>query len=212
MVGNEASRNFYITVGENIKKYRLIRNYSQEILGEMLGVQKKAISNYEAGQVKIDMHRLADVAEALNVSMALLLAGTEAFLGVRLDVADIIKIPILGFVPAGGPVMVEENLEGYIDMARKFIKGDNDFALRIRGDSMDDVDIHDGDMVLVHPQPVAENGQTVIARVDGEVTCKRFYRSDGHCRLEPANSKYKPILCDKIEVIGIVTNVIKEVV
>ncbi|MFZ3171925.1 MAG: transcriptional repressor LexA [Carboxydocellales bacterium] len=121
------------------------------------------------------------------------------------------RIPILGFVPAGGPVMTEENIEGYIPLPTLLLKNTDDFCLKVKGDSMEDVGINNGDLVLVHPQPTAENGQTVIARINGEVTCKRFYKTDSKCILEPANSKYKPIDCEEVEIIGIVVKVIKSV-
>ncbi len=120
-------------------------------------------------------------------------------------------IPVLGYVPAGGPIMTEENIQEYIPLPGMLLKGNEDFCLKVHGDSMEDVGINSGDLVLVHPQPVAENGQTIIARLNGEVTCKRFYRTDSKCTLEPANSKYKPIDCDDLEIVGIVTKVIKDI-
>lgn len=121
------------------------------------------------------------------------------------------SLPIIGIVPAGMPILAEENIEGYMPLPSKFVKGENDFLLKVRGDSMEDVNISDGDLILVHQQPTAENGQTVIARINGEVTCKRFYKTNGKCILEPANAKYKPIDCNDIEIVGIVTKVIKDV-
>jgi SOS regulatory protein LexA len=121
------------------------------------------------------------------------------------------RIPLIGFVPAGGPVITEENLEDYIELPLDMVKGGHDFCLKVRGDSMIDMGIDDGDTILVHPQPIAENGQTVIARINGAVTCKRFYRTNGKCSLEPANNKYKPINCEDIEIVGIVTKIIKDV-
>ena len=211
MAGSKASEKFYLVVGENIKKYRDLRNYSLEVLGDMVGVTKKTIQRYERGEIKIDMNRLADIAAALQVDNAKLLEGTQAFLGVESSDPGIIKLPILGFVPAGGPVMTEENIEGHMPLPRLLVKDEHDFCLRIRGDSMEDVGINDGDLILVHPQPVAENGQTIIARIDGEVTCKKFYRTNGKCRLEPANQNYKPIDYADLEIIGIVTKVIKDI-
>ncbi len=125
--------------------------------------------------------------------------------------STLFKIPCIGFVPAGGPVLTEENLDGYIDLPLSMIKSSDDFCLKIRGNSMEDVGINDGDTVLVHPQPTAENGQTVIARIDGGVTCKRFYKTNGKCTLEPANHNYKPMDCKEIEIVGIVTKIIKDV-
>lgn len=137
MVGNAESALFYRVVGENIKKYREAKNYSLEELGERMGIKsKKTIQRYETGEIKIDMHRVADIADALGISRSRLLEGTEAFLGIDPDAFDMIKIPVLGYVPAGGPVYVEENLEGYMPMHRSFVKGEQDFMLKIRGDSV----------------------------------------------------------------------------
>lgn len=124
---------------------------------------------------------------------------------------DLARLPIIGFVPAGGPIMTEENLDGHLLFPKMFVKGEKDFILKVKGDSMEDIGINDRDMVLVHPQPTAENGQTVIARINNEVTCKRFYIRNNKCVLEPANKKYKPIDCNELEIVGIVTKVIKDV-
>lgn len=76
---------------------------------------------------------------------------------------------------------------------------------------MEGVGIHDGNYVLVRLQPTAESGETVIARVDGEVTCKRLYNVGGKIRLEPANDKYRPLEPERVEIIGVVRKVIKDV-
>jgi repressor LexA len=206
------SERFFKIVGENIKKYRLIRNYSLEVLGEKIGVGAKEVQRYETGQNRIFGNVLTIIADALGITLKQLLEGTDAKVGDDDPIfKDIINLPILGFVPAGGPVMVEENIEGYIPFPKALLKNDSDFCLRVKGDSMEDASISDGDLILVHPQPTAENGQTVIARIDGEVTCKRFYIMADKVRLEPANHKYKPRHYSEVEIIGIVTKVIKEV-
>ena len=210
---------FYEILGKNIRKYRELRNLTLEDVGERIhkkvtgepGATKKTIQRYETAEIKIDMIRLGEIAEVLDVSVVKLLKGTGTYIEEESNSPDIISIPLLGFVPAGGPVMSDENLEGYIHMSKILARDDRFFCLRVRGDSMQDVGINDGDIILVRSQPTAENGQTVIARIDGEVTCKRLYRMDGTCRLEPANRNYKPIDCDNIEIVGIVKRVIKEI-
>jgi len=123
---------------------------------------------------------------------------------------SVVNIPIISLVPAGGPILAQENIEGVMPMLRSFVRDpENTFCLQVRGDSMIDIGIEDGDSVLVHSQSTAENGQTVIARIDGEVTCKRFYIAADKVRLEPANSKYKVIENQNIEIIGVVTRIIK---
>lgn len=125
---------------------------------------------------------------------------------------DIIQIPIIGSVPAGGPVLAEENLLGYMPMPSLFLKDNqNLFCLKVHGDSMIDLNIEDGDFVLVQQQNTAENGQTVIARINGEVTVKRFYLTKDTVRLEPANKKFNPIESRDVEIVGIVTKVIKDI-
>lgn len=124
----------------------------------------------------------------------------------------IVDIPILGQVPAGPPLLEQENLTGYLPLPDSFVKDpSSSFLLHIRGDSMEDVGIADGDLVLVRFQQHAENGQTIIARVNGEVTCKRFYLIKDIIRLEPANSKYKALESRDIEIIGVVNRIIKQV-
>jgi len=208
---NEAKKKFYKVVGRNIKKYRDAMGLSQDALAEKMGLTKKTISRYELGEHRFDMGRITQAAEALGIEKKKLLKGTEAYLGLEPIETNIINMPILGFVPAGGPIMAEENIVDYIQFPKILVKSENDFCLKIHGDSMEDVGIDDGDLVLVHPQPVAENGQTVIARIDGEVTCKRFYRMNSKCKLEPANKKYKSIDCDDVEIIGVVKRIIKEI-
>lgn len=125
------------------------------------------------------------------------------------ELTKIKEIPILGNVPAGNPNLQFETDEGFYPIPAVLYKGES-FALRIRGDSMIGVGIEDGDLVLVRQQPVAEIGQTVIARIGDEVTCKRFYVRNGKPVLEPANSKYKTIEPDELEIIGVVTKMIRE--
>lgn len=125
------------------------------------------------------------------------------------ELTKVITIPILGQVPAGEPNQQYEINEGYYPIPMAIHKGET-FVLKIKGDSMIDVGIEDGDLVLVRQQPTAEIGQTVIARIGDEVTCKRFYIRNGRPVLEPANAKYKTIEPDELEIIGIVTKIIRE--
>lgn len=129
----------------------------------------------------------------------------------RDKLTEIIDIPILGEVPAGEPVEVgEEYIEGYYPLPKALYRREH-FALRVKGDSMIDVGIEPGDLILVRKQPTAEIGQTVIARVnESEVTCKRFYIKNGRPVLEPANARYKTIEPEQLEIIGIVTRVIRD--
>lgn len=101
-------------------------------------------------------------------------------------------VPILGRVPAGSPLLIEENVEARLDLSREF-GGENVFALRVRGDSMMDAGIREGDLVVVRAQDHAESGQIVVALLDGEATVKRLVRRAGKLWLQPANPRYEPI-------------------
>jgi len=104
----------------------------------------------------------------------------------------------LGQVPAGTPLLAVENIDGYLPVDRKAYRSGNVFALRVKGESMIEAGILDGDTVIVHEQPDAENGATVIALVDDEATVKRFYREGSVIRLQPANSAMAPLLIDAV--------------
>ncbi|MDR0890405.1 MAG: transcriptional repressor LexA [Oscillospiraceae bacterium] len=115
-------------------------------------------------------------------------------------------IPIIGLVTAGQPILAIENIEGYIPW-----QGDPDcFALRVRGDSMIEAGIFDGDKIIVRPQPTAENGQIVVALLGDEATVKRLRRRNGEVWLMPANPSYEPIDGRQAQLVGLVRAVIRE--
>jgi repressor LexA len=102
--------------------------------------------------------------------------------------------PLIGTVPAGTPVLAEENFEGYLDLNDYFGRGDGTFLLRVRGESMVGAGIHDGDIVVVRYQKEVESGEIGVAFIDGEATVKRvFPAKDGSCRLQPENPEMEPI-------------------
>lgn len=101
-------------------------------------------------------------------------------------------LPVLGRVPAGAPLLVEENIEGSVDLAAEFT-GEKVFALKVQGDSMVDAGIHDGDLVVVRAQDHAEPEDIVVALVDGEATVKRLARRGGKLWLQPANPRYESL-------------------
>lgn len=117
-----------------------------------------------------------------------------------------IKLPILGNVAAGNPILAVENLDGYLEVPHSIGKG-GDFILRVKGDSMTGVNINDGDYVIVKKQPHAESGQIVVAAIEHEATVKTLrYTYEGYI-LEPANSKYSPIVSTNAEIYGVVVGV-----
>ena len=115
-------------------------------------------------------------------------------------------IPVLGHVAAGSPILAEEEVDEYVPFA-----GDtaNLFALHVHGNSMIKCGILDGDIVVVRRTPEAQNGQIVVALVEDSATVKRFYKEDGHFRLQPENDDYEPIIVDSVEILGKVVSVMR---
>ena len=116
--------------------------------------------------------------------------------GIRLP--DEPGLPIIGRVAAGNPILAEENIEDRVDLPTDFFRPRADFLLRVKGDSMVGASILDGDLLAVHKTPEARNGQIVVARVEDEVTVKRFQRHRGGARVSllPENDNYTPIDVD----------------
>ncbi len=119
---------------------------------------------------------------------------------VRSNERPAVAVPLLGRVAAGLPVLSPENREGevVVDLSLFSMRSaHNVFALRVKGESMVDAHIMDGDTLLVHAQSSANNGEIIVALVDGEATVKRFYREKDRVRLQPENSSMKPLILDR---------------
>jgi len=124
------------------------------------------------------------------------------------------SLPIVGTVRAGQLSTAIEDIQGYYSVDQVAVKGDNCFFLKVRGDSMINAGILDGDLVLVRPQQIANNKDTVVAMIDGEATVKWFYKEQDHIRLQPANPDMNPILIypedGEVTIVGRVTGVYRQ--
>jgi repressor LexA len=144
---------------------------------------------------------------------ALMIVKTESSkkkeaLAERLDIVD---VPLVGRIAAGTPILADENLEGTFPVPAGFVKGTN-FMLTVHGDSMIEAGIMDGDYVLVKKQSSANNGDIVVAMLDGfesEATVKTFYKEDGHIRLQPQNEALSPIIVNDVSILGLVKGVFR---
>src|SRR5437899_6183794 len=119
-----------------------------------------------------------------------------------------VSVPIVGNVAAGAPILAEQNIEDHILLSPELAQ-DGNFLLRVRGDSMINAGILDGDLVLVKPQQEATNGAIVVALVDNEATVKRFERGNGHVKLIAENPAYEPIVTSNVSLVGVVRGVIR---
>ncbi len=121
------------------------------------------------------------------------------------------SVPLVGQVAAGTPILAEENIEDQLEIPAVIGADSGDYALRVRGDSMRDAGILEGDYVVVHPTEDADNGQIVVAMIEDEATVKRFYREGESVRLQPENDAYQPIISQEAEVLGRVIGVFRKV-
>ena len=120
-----------------------------------------------------------------------------------------VNVPVVGKVAAGEPITAIQNIEFYVPVSEQLKRGRELFALRIQGESMVNAGILDGDIVVVHRTPVAENGEIVVAMVEDSATVKRFYKENGHFRLQPENDSYEPIIVDEVVLLGKVVSLIR---
>ncbi|MBE6681115.1 MAG: transcriptional repressor LexA [Ruminococcaceae bacterium] len=113
------------------------------------------------------------------------------------------KVPLLGQVAAGTPILTAENFDGYINFSTEKKYSEKDlFALSVKGESMKEIGIMNGDIVVVEKCDYADNGKIVVAMIDDEATVKRFFKENGKYRLQPENSEMKPIIADEVAVLG----------
>jgi repressor LexA len=121
-------------------------------------------------------------------------------------------LPLVGRVAAGVPILAEENIEELVDVPAFLRRDDDDFVLRVQGDSMADAGIFDNDFIVVHAQDQVENGEIVVALVGDEATTKRFYSEGRTVRLQPENELYEPIIvnADEVELVGRVVGVLRQ--
>lgn len=128
------------------------------------------------------------------------------------DLSDVIKLPVIGKVTAGSPILAVENIDEYYSIPRDLIVGyeGESFILKVRGESMINAGILDGDYIIVRKQSYADNGDIIVALIEDEATVKRFYKESDHIRLQPENPSMDPIIVDNVMVLGKVVGVIRK--
>jgi len=179
------------TIAERIKRRRLELGLSPEYVAEKIGKSRATYYRYESDEIeKMPISALKPLADVLQVSVGYILTGR--------DEANIKRVPLLGSVAAGQPMCAVEEYGEYV-----VISGDTpvqvDFCVRVKGDSMIDARIQDGDLVFVRQQPVVDNGDIAVVLINDEVTLKRFYKTREGVILKPENSKYPPLYLSKAD-------------
>ena len=158
-----------------------------------------------------DFDQLAAVKEASGAGFGFVTRDTARGLG-NVERTDVIDVPVVGRIAAGTPILAEQNIEDSFPIPARFVGNGTTFMLTVRGESMIEAGIMDGDYILVEQCNTARNGDMVVAMVDGfesEATVKTFYKEDDHIRLQPENSCMSPIIVKDVKILGKVKGVFR---
>ena len=203
------------TFQERLIKAMELRQMNAAELSRISGVNEGAISQYKKGKYKANQPNVERIARCLNVSIPWLMGATDVFGSYEINLYpiptldNIIPIqkksfPVLGDIAAGKPIEAQQHIETYVTVDDDF---DADYALRVKGDSMIEADINDGDIVFIRQQPDVENGEIAAVYVDGSATLKRVYKDNNGVSLYSANHKYPPMYftaetCEEFKILG----------
>ena len=122
---------------------------------------------------------------------------------------EMVQVPMIGTVAAGQPILAQENIEDYFPIPANILPNANIYMLRVKGESMIDIGIFDGDQVIVEQTGTARNGEIVVALVEDSATVKRFFKENGHYRLQPENEAMEPIIVPEVEILGKVIGLLR---
>lgn len=201
-------------VGSRIKEMRKSRKMTLKELGEHIGLSESNTKRYEDGQIKtVGIDIIKKIALALDVP-ASYLTGWEDIpqyqkLSNYVPIAKK-KIPLLGEIAAGQPIYADEHIEEFLPVDDELHA---DFALKIKGDSMINAQINDGDIVFIRQQSDVDNGQIAAVLIDDSATLKRVYHMNGGLQLQAENPKYPPMIygennCDECRILGLAVAVL----
>ena len=158
--------------------------YTSTVHGHLTRLEKKGL-----------LHRDAMKPRAMGLSRSASYAGA-------IDDSRVCQLPVVGRVSAGQPILAEESIDEQMVLPVDLVGEGEHFILRVRGDSMIQAGIFNDDYIVVRKQPDANNGEIVVALVEDDATVKRFYKENGHFRLQPENSAMEPIYADEVIVLG----------
>lgn len=190
-----------IKFNERLKYLRKSMQMSQQYLADKIGISKSSINMYERGEREPSFETLEAIADFFNCDMDYLLGKTDtpnkykSFMESNPNINNIIslpktkKVPLLGNIACGEPILAEENIEDFIRVNKDIPA---DFALRCKGDSMINARIFDGDIVYIRQQPDVENGEIAAVLINNEATLKRVYKYPHRVELRAENPTVKP--------------------
>lgn len=122
---------------------------------------------------------------------------------------EVVNVPLLGSIAAGQPLLAQENIESYFPIPAEILPNTDTFMLKVKGESMINAGIFDGDQIIVSRQSNAENGEIVVALLEDSATVKRFYKEEDYYRLQPENDFMDPIICKDVQILGKVIGLLR---
>lgn len=184
---------------ERLRQLRTARDLSQMEFSKQIGISKSSVNMYERGEREPGLEMLERIADYFNVDMDYLLGKSDvvnnshwAFMASNIiPVPKMNKIPLIGAIACGEPILAEQHIEDIIDIPSHIHA---DFALKCKGDSMINARIFDGDIVYIRQQDTVENSEIAAVLIDNEATLKRVRLFEDHISLEPENPMYKPLI------------------
>ncbi|HEX3033096.1 MAG TPA: transcriptional repressor LexA [Bacillota bacterium] len=194
-----------VAILEFIKKRIRAKGYPPSVreIGEAVGLSSSSTVHGHLNQLEEKGYIKRDPAKPRAIEIT---DGTSEIIK-----KEMVNVPIIGKVTAGEPILAFENVEDTFPLPLDFVRSDDVFMLSVRGDSMIDAGILDGDYVLVKQQATARNGEIVVALIEDEATVKTFYKEKNHIRLQPQNPHLQPIIVDDVSILGKVTGVFRRI-
>ena len=180
-----------MSFGQQLKSARKAIGLTQKQLADAIGAKHNSISNWENDQNRPDPDTIGAICGVLNISPNYLFENTSQIPPGLEPIPKMKRVPLLGTIACGEPILAEENLDGYVETPEEISA---DFALRCKGDSMINARILDGDLVFIRQQPEVENGEIAAVLIDNEATLKRVYKNGGSLVLQPGKPKYPPMV------------------
>ena len=166
----------------------------------------KAVGLKSTSSVHMYLNRLAEKGELEKTNLKTRALKLTNISSEKPEDIDSVSIPLVGNVAAGAPILAEQNIEDYFRISTSLLKKTNQseatYMLKVKGDSMINVGIYNGDYVIISKCQTAENGQIVVAMIDNEATVKTFYKEKDHVRLQPENDTMDPIIVKEVQILG----------
>lgn len=183
-----------------------IRGYAPSVreIGEAVGL--KSTSTVHGHLTRLEkrglLHRDAMKPRAMGLA--------KGSASMNCDDGEVYQLPVVGRVAAGQPILAEESIEDYMALPAEFVGDGEHFVLQVRGDSMIQAGIFNNDFIVVRKQQHANNGEIVVALVEDEATVKRYFKENGHFRLQPENDAMEPIIVPTVTILGKVTSLLRK--